>query len=125
MTQAPRHPCSQPGCSTLVAVGMHRCELHARKPWGKHAGARYPQGWKALRAQVLREEPYCELCGAPSTCVDHRIPRFEGGGEERQNLRGLCDACHAIVTAQQGTRARQRAHQPISGTRLFSGSPRV
>lgn len=113
------------GCSVLLPVGTPRCPAHTAKPWGKHAGARYPRGWKSLRAQVLREEPCCRLCGAPSTVVDHIIPRAEGGGEARDNLRGLCDACHTVVTGQQATRARERAHQPISGTRLFSGSPRV
>jgi len=51
--------------------------------------------WRNLRKQVLIEEPLCRICGkAISIHVDHIIPLFMGGSNERENLQGLCKACH-------------------------------
>jgi 5-methylcytosine-specific restriction endonuclease McrA len=50
------------------------------------------------RQMVLREEPDCRLCGKPSTEVDHIIPLWLEGSDNRSNLRGLCRACHRSET---------------------------
>ena len=52
--------------------------------------------WRLLRAHVLREEPFCRLCGSPATVVDHleHGPQWRDKFFERRNLRGLCKPCH-------------------------------
>lgn len=53
--------------------------------------------WKALRAQVLAEEPTCRWCHtAPSTQVDH-IQELDNDGPalDRANLCGSCASCNA------------------------------
>ncbi len=97
-------PCAEPGCPVLVGRG--RCPEHqTSRPWEGGAGGRgYGRPWRRIREQVLTEEPFCRLCGAPSAEVDHLIPRAHGGSDERGNLRALCVACHASRTARQGRR---------------------
>lgn len=63
------------------------------------SGVMGSQAWKRLRAQVLREETHCWLCGKPidfdapprstySPSVDHVIPRNKGGDPlDRANCR--------------------------------------
>lgn len=53
------------------------------------------RAWRRLRAAVLAEEPVCGICGvAPSTTVDHIVPRAHGGDDRRANLRGACAPCN-------------------------------
>ena len=58
--------------------------------------------WRELRAIVLREEPLCAECGAPSQHADH----IEHGADwrsrffDRANLRGLCSRCHNSKSAK-------------------------
>ena len=58
--------------------------------------------WRKVRAQVLREEPYCRECARHNiitlaAMVDH-IERLATGGNrlDRANLQSLCNSCHAI-----------------------------
>lgn len=102
MPWAPRKPCLEPGCPALVDRG--RCASHqqTKKPWqGGAGGLGYGRQWRKLRAQVLEEEPFCRLCGAPGVEVDHIIGRARGGTDDRSNLRGLCHSCHAIKTRRR------------------------
>lgn len=63
-------------------------------------------GWEKLRVVVLSEETVCRVCGeAPSTQVDHIVPRYMGGIDERANLQGLCVPCHEAKSA------REQAHE--------------
>lgn len=53
-----------------------------------------------LREQVRLEEPFCRLCLAAGKRVatdevDHIVPLSAGGGNERENLQGLCEPCHS------------------------------
>lgn len=53
------------------------------------------RAWRRLREQVLAEEPHCRWCHtAPSTCVDHVLPRARGGDDRRENLAGSCQPCN-------------------------------
>jgi hypothetical protein len=62
-------------------------------------------GWENLRVTVLSEEPVCRVCGeARSTQVDHIVPRFMGGLDERTNLQGLCVPCHEAKSAREQAR---------------------
>jgi 5-methylcytosine-specific restriction endonuclease McrA len=59
--------------------------------------------WRLLRAQVLREVPWCqcpERCGRRSVDVDHIVPRSERPDLElvRMNLRALSRKCHGRIT---------------------------
>lgn len=51
--------------------------------------------WMDLRHVVLVEEPVCMICErSASVEVDHIIPICKGGTDERNNLQGVCKACH-------------------------------
>lgn len=57
--------------------------------------------WVGMRHVVLIEEPVCRVCmRKPSSQVDHIIPLFKGGTDERSNLQGICDQCHDEKTAR-------------------------
>jgi len=63
------------------------------------------------RAQVLAEEPLCRPClevglTSPSEEVDHVVPLFEGGSDDRSNKQGICRPCHKKKTAAESLRAR-------------------
>lgn len=83
-------------------------KLAPREPYRANHEVRrwYSQArWLALRALVLLEEPLCKVClsqdrTTASTDVDH-IVRHEGKFErffDRNNLQGLCHACHSRKT---------------------------
>jgi len=57
---------------------------------------------------VLAEERRCRYCGAPSTTVDHIVPKFEGGTDARSNLAGACKDCQQRKAAREGQRAMIR-----------------
>lgn len=59
--------------------------------------------WRRIRAQVLAEQPWCATCGSELAAeVDHIIPITAGGSEtDRDNLQGLCRACHKVKTYQE------------------------
>lgn len=67
--------------------------------------------WRALRAQVLDEEPLCRVCLAekkarPTKHVDHIIARkIEGSHDARENLQGLCAMHHSQKTAREMRRS--------------------
>lgn len=57
--------------------------------------------WRAIRAQVLSEQPLCPICQAQGRTVaavevDHRDN--DSHNNERSNLWGLCSAHHADKT---------------------------
>ena len=63
---------------------------------------RHTRAWRALRDQVVQEEPVCKLqlpgiCTAVSTTADHVIPVTERPdlALERSNVRGSCEPCNA------------------------------
>lgn len=104
--------CTQPRCTALVEAG--RCPAHEvqrehqRPNWDVRRWYRTDL-WLRLRALVLQEEPICKLClvqgrTVPSTDVDH-IVKHEGKHErffDRNNLQGLCHACHSRKTQAGG-----------------------
>lgn len=50
--------------------------------------------WDAFRAEVLRERPYCELCGATENLTPHHIKLFADHPElelVKSNVIVLCD----------------------------------
>ena len=74
-------------------------------------------GWRhqQMRELVLREEPLCRMCLAaeprrytPTVIADHRIPKAEGGTDDRDNYQGLCQDCSDAKTAEEAARAQGR-----------------
>jgi 5-methylcytosine-specific restriction endonuclease McrA len=98
------------GCRDLITTtGPARCpdcrrEKEALRPLPAARG--YGYAWQKLRAQVLKEEPNCAMCGAPANNVDHRVPKSSGGGDDRDNLRALCGPCHHSKSAGEAFHGR-------------------
>jgi 5-methylcytosine-specific restriction protein A len=112
MPTAPMRPCAQPGCPTLVAKG--RCSAHRlayERQRGSPSARGYDHAWLKLRAQVLREEEYCQGCGRwrdDRDHVDHIVPLSQGGTNDRENLQRLCLSCHSRKTMGENRSARRR-----------------
>jgi len=102
--RTPLRYCAEPTCGELVERG--RCAYHARqreraRPNQTARRWYYTARWRALRIQVLSDEPVCRECDRlPSHDVDHIVPHR--GDEalfwDRANLQGLCVRCHARKT---------------------------
>lgn len=82
------------------------CPTHKRKRKkeadrrnGRVRGSR----WSSIRRQVLREQPFCQVCERETSVeVDHVVPLSEGGHPTaRYNLQGICRDCHDRKTRQE------------------------
>ena len=70
----------------------------------------YGREHRAIRRQLLSEEPLCRQCERENrvtraTIADHIIPLHRGGRTERSNYQPLCEPCHKAKTAQEGATA--------------------
>lgn len=106
--------CIAPCCNQLAVQGHNYCDKHLQESQEKRkafANAvrrndslyRTPE-WRKLRKEVLKQCPFCIICGNKSNLtVDHIIPAE--GNEllffEPSNLQVLCNDCHRIKTAQE------------------------
>jgi 5-methylcytosine-specific restriction enzyme A len=59
-----------------------------------------------VRRAVLSAEPLCRVCDAAGRVsaaveVDHIRPLWAGGTHARENLQGLCVACHEAKTLRE------------------------
>lgn len=66
----------------------------------------YGREHRAIRKQVLVEEPLCQICRAKgivaaTTIADHVVPLSRGGRTVRSNYQGLCGPCHKAKTAAE------------------------
>lgn len=66
-----------------------------------------------MRAAILiRDYHQCQErgpgCTVVATEVDHIIPWFEGGSDDPDNLRGICETCHKPKTQAEAQRARTK-----------------
>lgn len=108
-----RSRCGRPDCDLIAP-----CPVHKPQPWaGSNRRAELPSNWSAIRRQVLRDEPTCQLaypgewltsrgparCAQVSTDVDHIGDRHT---HARANLRGVCGPCHDRRTAEQAAAGR-------------------
>ena len=123
-------PCRHPGCGAVLTKPGY-CDAHRsdRRQWDSNAGKRQRQekralptnsaAWRALRAQVLRNEPLCReclrrgvLCAA--SVVDHRDG--DSHNNARANLQPLCSRCHSRLTARHdggfGNTKQRRQNDP-------------
>ena len=115
MPLKPLRACSVPGCRNLGTGD--RCEEHqqrheaTRPAWTSTKGSASSRGygatWRRLRKLVLHRDPICRACcRAPSTTVDHIVPKARGGQDTMENLQGLCAACEAAKTAKDAAAGR-------------------
>jgi len=103
--------CSDEG---KAVPGRSRCRAHGGGAWARTSPAsrgRYGRRWNELRAEVLREEPACRICGAKASDVDHIVAVADGGTDARSNLRALCHEHHKQVTAAQSRARRKRGRE--------------
>src|SRR5690606_6721021 len=102
------------GCPVLTRETY--CPKHKPESWpGRRGFEGYKGDWLKLRAQVLREEPFCRQCGRPATTVDHIIPKSQGGTDDRSNLQALCDTCRRRKDAADSAAGRRLARQVPRG----------
>jgi len=102
---APPRPCLVCG---QRAVRAGRCRRHYAQS-ERRRGTAYQRGYgrehqQRFRAEVLRRDALCVLCGAPATVADH-WPRsrraLERAGDDPNDPRfgrGLCVSCHNAHT---------------------------
>ena len=114
MPNAPKRPCSWPGCGALTDDG--RCAGHKRqgrrdsdRRRGSSASRSYGSRWQKAREAYLGRHPLCAQCRAlgrivPATVVDHIVPHK---GDDRLfwdsgNWESLCKRCHDRKTGGEG-----------------------
>jgi 5-methylcytosine-specific restriction protein A len=111
-----KYMCREAGCGLLLDkpgyCDKHRhakAEGHTR-PFENAKRSNYygSYRWRSLTAKVIRETPYCEICGAAKRDgvileVHHREPPRgdEGKFYDENNLQVLCRSCHRVITAQE------------------------
>ena len=97
-------------CSEDAVPTRSRCKKHGGSAWARTNPAskgRYGAAWQARRARVLKESPYCAMCGERATDVHHIIAISDGGTDDRSNLRPLCREHHKEHTSEQNRRRRK------------------
>jgi 5-methylcytosine-specific restriction enzyme A len=113
MPSRPPHPCNAPGCAALVTAAY--CQAHQRQRAarrGKTTERGYGHRWRKLRRMVLNRDPVC-ACGTPAVEVDHIIGKAKGGGDDMDNLRGMCRACHQEKTIAEDIPGADPSCQPV------------
>lgn len=125
-----RRKCKATGCLRYRVEGSSYCIEHQnlqrkddeeramRVKQGFYKNARHNQWqnlyssprWKKLREEVLRDSPYCEICGSIATDVHHIVPH-NGDPElfyDRTNLVSICSSCHSKETQKESEQRKQR-----------------
>lgn len=107
-----KHPCANHDCPNLAEPGKRFCHIHQQyedrlynrlaRANGQDRDYWSSANWRKKRAAVLREHPFCSICGKPATEVDHIIPLRKGGTDDNFNLRALCKKCHSSKSARDG-----------------------
>lgn len=110
-SRRPKNPTICPFPSCPLPGGECRDPDHRAGGWDPRRGTRHERGygkeWTRSRRRILRRDRICQICLlVPATEVDHVVPKSQGGGDEDENLRGVCRACHATKTNDEARRAR-------------------
>ena len=98
MPTRPPSICATPGCAHTTDRG--HCPDH--QPRYVRSPIYNTKRWRALRRQVLTEEPWCRRndCHQRAVDVDHIVALRHGGAPyDRTNLQALCRPHHAEKTA--------------------------
>lgn len=75
----------------------------------------YDADWRKLRAEHLKRQPNCVICGKPGNTVDHikRVRDFPELRLDPRNLQTLCASHHSSnVQRQERGKAGKRAFNP-------------
>jgi len=119
-----RKICNHPGCTKYAAEGQRFCEKHLeehRKPFtggwlSDYAKAFYHSGrWRKEKAEFLKENPYCALCGKEATDVHHQFDDFYDYHNpndffDQNHWVSLCDECHQQITREAMKRRRRKKY---------------
>ena len=65
----------------------------------------YTTEWSKLSKWYRQQHPLCEMCLkrdllVAAECVDHIVPKAQGGTDDESNLQSLCWSCHSRKTAK-------------------------
>lgn len=95
-----------PRCHKLVILIRHpmqRCcpacqkHYHRKRAGAKRQAKKYNNGtYRRGRAQALRNQPYCALCGSTEHLTCHHTVNVRNGEWQGQHLTVLCSDCHQI-----------------------------
>ena len=74
--------------TATLLLGHRESSMSKRRP-------KIPQ---SLRVHILERDGYkCRICGdTADLCIDHIIPKFQGGADSEDNLQVLCRTCNAV-----------------------------
>lgn len=130
MPYAPGSRCTDPGCGAW-AVDRGRCEEHRRPAWANPSQAwagGSTRAWRTRRAQHLRDNPFCVVCGLPAQEADHVTELADGGDLLRGELQSFCTDHHreksrASSKARAIARARAARAARAAEVRAAGGVP--
>jgi 5-methylcytosine-specific restriction protein A len=92
-------PCRIGGCSGLTREGSYcpKHQNHNRRAPDRRISSwkrGYNSEYKKIRAKLLKNQPFCRLCGRKST-VAHHIPDYVVGTSHKgYDYWALCECCH-------------------------------
>ena len=144
-----KRPCKWPLCPNLIDRTARYCPLHQPRADAalaeRHAQydqqQRSPEAvsfyrskqWQTLRRDVLDDQPICAICRRQfASDVDHIQPRTARPDLQwdRDNLQGLCAACHSIKSGRERRKCRplpihrrRISHNSLAVWRSEPGSP--
>ena len=78
------------------------------------------------RAELLRDNPQCYLCGAPATEADHILEYDRGGTHEMHNLAPICKPCNSRRGQAYGERKKRivkNKTEPFFSTQTIAPEP--
>lgn len=121
--------CRTPGCPGIVRDGRcSKCgprssDYDDRRGSASERG--YDHQWRKLRLMFLRANPLCVECQrsglvVAATEVDHIVAKSRGGGDDWENLQGLCKSCHSRKTNREN---RQGDGMNQTVVTIVAGSP--
>lgn len=78
---------------------------------GSDRRRRLPPGWAKIRAEILKRDPTCKICGVrASTFCDHIVAKADDHSDT--GLQGLCGPCHDQKSAREGAAAAKAKGRP-------------
>ena len=103
--------CGFPSCNALIDSPSVYCEKHTKPKAIPFQNAMMTNTklyntstWRKLKANILKNQPYCNNCGATEKLeVHHSIPP-KGNPElfyDESNLVPLCQTCHRIASNKE------------------------
>lgn len=94
--------------SKLSFFALARPKNNLRWSNGEGADIYDSPRWRALRRQVLSEDPFCKFCkmeniATENTIADHIVPISMGGNKwDRNNIQGICAHHHNTKSSYEG-----------------------